>query len=366
MTLPKRPLPDLPPPSLITAALGAIHAVRRGADALTPPELSLWHHVFGAARTELIGLAARLSLADRINNDPRSAESLAAETDTHPDALHRAMRAMAAFGLFSLREDGRFEHTRMSRALRADGARSLRDAALYWTSDSNLAAWRALERAVRNGEGAFEQAHGQSVWDWFDAHPDERETFARAMGRATALEAPQLASLYPFGALGTLADVGGGSGTLLSEILLRNPTLRGVLCDAPGVLQTARGLLASRGVLDRVELVPGSFFDRVPTGCDGYVMKSILHDWDDARCETILTVVRRSMRAGAKLVLCETILERDDRRPEATMSDLQMLVACGGRERTLSEHRALLERTGFAMGRVFRGAMNSVIEGTAA
>jgi hypothetical protein len=366
MKLTRAPLPDLPPPVVLRSALTALRLVQRGTQALTPGELALWDAMVGVARTELVGLAARLSLAEHVGEGALSAEAIAERAGCHADTLFRAMRAMAAMGLFALRSDGRFEQTAMSRALMKDAPRSLRDGALYFSSASNMEAWRSLEHSVRTGESAFEHAHGMSVWDWFAQHPDELETFASAMGRATAIEAPQLATLYPFAEITTLCDVGGGSGTLLSELLVRHPHLRGVLCDAPGVLERARDLLSSRAVLDRVTLVPGSFFDRVPAGCDGYTLKNVLHDWDDERSLKILRIVREAARPGARVILFESVIEPLDSRPEATMSDLQMVVACSGRERSVDELRSLLGASGFRPGRVARGAHNSMIEGVAA
>lgn len=365
MSLSPEPLPALPPPSIVHAALAAIRGVQRGVQTIVPPELALSELMLGAARTELVGLAVRLRLAETLGDQPRSADELATACDCHADSLRRALRAMAAMGLFALREDGRFENNRLSRALMEEHPRSLRDAALYFSSESNLRAWRALEHSVRTGEAAFDHANERSVWQWFEAHPDELATFARAMGRATALEAPQLAELYPFDEIQRVCDVGGGSGTLLSEILVRHPHLRGVLCESPGVFAHARALLSQRAVLSRVELAPGSFFDAIPEGCDAYVLKSILHDWDDERSLKILRNVRGAMREGARVALCEVIVEPMDRRPEATLSDMQMLVVCGGRERSLEEFRSLFAQSGFAMGRVFRGALTSVIEGVA-
>ncbi len=365
MKLPPAPLPDPPPARALIAARAALLAIERATRAITPPELALWEMLFGVARTELVTLAAKLDLTDRLGDRARFAHELAAPCEVQADTLFRAMRAMAAIGLYSLRDDGRFENNAVSRTLSKSAPRSMRDAALYFGSDSNLAAWRSFGATVKTGESAFEATHGVSVWQWFDAHPDELATFARAMGRATALEAPMLAKLYPFEDFRDFCDVGGGSGTLASEVLLRHPHLRCVLSDAPRVLEEAKVLLEARGVLSRVTLAPGSFFDDVHAGCELYTMKNILHDWDDARSKKILGIVRRAMKPGARLVLFEGLLDRHDRRPEATLSDLQMIVACNGRERSIDEFRALLEASGFRLGRVFEGAVNCAIEGIA-
>jgi hypothetical protein len=192
-----------------------------------------------------------------------------------------------------------------------------------------------------------------SVWDWFEHHPDERETFARTMMGGTITAAPTIAAAYPWREVKRVCDVGGGRGTLLSELLIRHPHLEGMLCDAAGVLDSARVLLDKRGVLSRVQLVPGSFFDTVPSGADAYVLKNILHDWDDARSLHILSVVRRAMQKGQRLVIAEAIVEPNDAHNFGALADVQMMTVCSdGRERSREEYARLLEQSGFSLGRV--------------
>jgi hypothetical protein len=152
-----------------------------------------------------------------------------------------------------------------------------------------------------------------TLWQWFDEHTDEREIFAHAMMGLTVGDAPVIAKLYPFREIVPVCDVGGGRGTLLSELLIRHPHLKGVLCEGPGVLESARTLFEARGVLDRVDLVPGTFFESVPTGADAYLLKNVLHDWDDATCVKILRVVRAAAAPGARLLVAESLVERDSR-----------------------------------------------------
>ena len=191
-----------------------------------------------------------------------------------------------------------------------------------------------------------------SVWEWFDGHPHERETFALAMMTMTLAQAPGIAKTYPFREVRRVCDVGGGRGTLLSEILLHHPNVRGILCDAPGVLESARRFLGRRGVLDRVELVPGSFFDEVPSGADAYLLKNVLHDWDDARSLIILRTCRAAMERGARLLVLESIVE-EDCDDFGVMADVQMMmVCCDGRERGRAEFARLLAEGGFRLERV--------------
>jgi hypothetical protein len=203
-----------------------------------------------------------------------------------------------------------------------------------------------------------------SIWDYFDEHPADRETFARAMMGVTVQQAPVVARIYPFAELRSICDVGGGSGTLLSEILLRHPNLTGVLFDVPGVISSAERLLRSRGVLERVRLEGGSIFEKVPSGADAYLLKNVLHDWDDARCLHLLGRVREAMAPGQRILLVESLQERNDTKSLTTYADLQMMVQCSeGRERSQEELQALLRDSGFQTGRVFEHPIISVIEG---
>ena len=177
--------------------------------------------------------------------------------------------------------------------------------------------------------------------------------------------APMIAKLYPFSELAVVCDVGGGRGALLSELLVRHQHLRGVLCDRAGVIESAPSLLAARGVADRVTLAPGNFLESVPPGADGYVLKHVLNDWDDAHATQILDVVRRAMKPGQKLLVCEPLIEHAEVSYTA-LADVHMMAICGGRERSLDDFQRLLAATGFAPARVFRYPTISIVEASAA
>jgi hypothetical protein len=362
--------------------LGLRRLLQRAADALVPPQLALFDRIVGLGATQLIRAAARLRLPDLLEEGPRTAAELAAMAATtamtattattatagvDPDALHRTLRGLVAIGLFTLGEDGRFRNNRLSRTLRSGTPGSLRNYALYFGSKSNVEAWADFDRTLESGGNAFERVHGATVWDWFDAHPEERATFAGAMGELTELYASAVATAYPFASVRRLCDVGGGRGTLLAEILLRHPHLSGVLLDGPGVLDTARIYLAAHRVLGRVELVAGSFFEGVPAGSDAYLLKNVLHDWDDARCRVILRNCRQAMVPGARLLVIETVVEVDSVRDLGPLSDLQMMVVCaGGRERSRAEFDRLFRECGFRLERVMATASPmSVLAGVA-
>lgn len=364
-SIPSRALPKPPPGWIIRAAMAVSRMIEAVGRAMVPPGPLVFRDIFGAAKTEMIGVLCRHRVFDLLDQ-PQTAETIAARLGFDVDRTFRLLRCAAHFDLLSVSPDLRFSLTRAGRALTSDHPSRARDFAVYFSSRSNFAAWSQLENTLRSDEHGFKLAHGTDVWSWFDAHPDERDTFARAMMGLTLQDAPFVASLYPWQEVQKVCDVGGGRGTLLSELLLRHGHLTAMLVDAPGVLELARTLLAHRGVGERVQLVPGSFFDSVPEGADAYVIKNVLHDWDDATCVRILEVVRRAMKPGQRLVLVEQLLERDDARHFVNVVDMHMMIACvNGRERSRAELRALMERAGFTAGRIFPGPITSVLEGRA-
>jgi hypothetical protein len=361
------PFPAAPPGFVIRAIMRLRRAVLSLANRMVPSDVVLFERTTGMVFTQALGALARHRVADLLAEGPMTPAEIAARIGTDPDATHRLMRGAATVGFFHMDKDGRCRNNRLSEALRGNRGSAVRDFCEYFASRSNCDAWTDFSRTLETGKGAFPRVHGMSVWQWFDEHPDERETFARAMMGMTVRDAPTVAELYPFKEVRRICDVGGGRGTLISELLVRHPHLSGVLCDGPGVIASARQLLERRGVLHRVELVPGSFFEKVPPGADAYLLKHVLHDWDDASSERILKVCRLAMQPGAKLVLVEALIGRNQTDHFGALSDLQMMVVCDeGRERCREDFERLFEKSGFKTGRVFESPTVSVIEGVAA
>jgi len=365
MALTSKPL-TAPPGLAVRAAIALRRSLLRAAEAVVPASVVMVERVISSSEVNMFGELARLRVPDLLENGPLSADEIAARTGTNADAMARTLRAAVFQGVFARRDDGTFENNRMSRAL-LDQDDSTRAFAIYFASKSNQHAWADFAETLRTGKNGFDRVHGASIWEWFDAHPDEREMFARAMMSLTISEAASIASSYPFGEAHKVCDVGGGRGTLLSEILLHHPKVQGVLVDAPGVLESAKSLLETRGVRERVELTAGSFFDTVPSGADVYVLKTVLHDWDDERSKKILSVVRSAMKPGARLVIADFICEPDCDH-YGVMVDMHMMLVCGeGRERSRADFDRLLAATGFRMRRVLATASPAmgIVEGLA-
>ena len=361
-----KPLPPPPPGVAVRAVLALRKALLRAADAVVPPQIAVFERVTSAVNAHVIGEIARLGVADLVAERAMTGAEIAERTGTDADCMRRTMRAAVALGLFHRDSAGRFSNNRLSTTLKTGDIESVRSFATYFASKSNLRAWLDFSETVRTGKNAFERVHGKSVWDWFDEHPDERETFAHAMMSMTLLNAPAIAATYPFGEVKKVCDVGGGRGTLLSEILLRHRELRAMLVDAEGVLESAKKLLDQRGVRDRVELVKGSFFESVPRGADAYLLKNILHDWDDARSITILKNCRAAMDPGQRVLVVETIVEEDN-DDFGALADLQMMVVCGeGRERGRADFERLFGKSGFRLSRVLEAPIPvAIVEGIA-
>ncbi|MCI0569280.1 MAG: acetylserotonin O-methyltransferase [Myxococcaceae bacterium] len=318
-----------------------------------PAHVAVRERSFGVGATALLGVAARLRIADKLEGGPQTAAELAAGLGVDTDALHRVLRALVSGGIFALGSDGRFRNNRMSEPLRSNTPQSCLHWADYFGSASNLRAWADVEGTVRTGQSAFERVHGMSVWQWFALNPGEGRVFADVMVDLTDLEAAAVARAYPFGEHTRVCDVAGGRGTLLAEVLLHHPGVRGVLFDSPEVVRAAAPLLEARGVSGRVELQVGNFFDAVPEGCDAYVLKDVLHDWDDARALHILSTCRRAMAPGARLLIVEVVVETLETRAPGPLIDVQMMTVCsGGRQRSRSEFDALLRQAGFTLRRV--------------
>src|SRR5689334_19391306 len=337
-------MPSSPPPrAVVTAVLKARTALQRLTDRIVPAHVALFDKSIGIGRTHVIGALAELGVMDELARGPATAAELAPRVGADADALHRVLRAAAVERLVTLDGRGRFKIARLGRALVSDNPSNVRSWARYISLASTAAAWADLPESVRTGRSSFRRVHDASVWEWFAAHPDEEALFAGAMRRLTEEDAPAIVAGYPWPESGTVCDVAGGVGTLLAAILDARPGLRGVLVDAPGVLREAEAHLRARGLRDRVELAEGDIFSRVDARADVYLLKDVLHDWDDEASAKILSTVRATMPAGARLVLVETLQERNVPDLIASLADIQMLTQCEeGRQRSASELGALL------------------------
>ena len=314
------------------------------------PAAQLGRLLYGYRLSQAASVAASLGVPDALAAGPRTADELAAELHCDPVLLYRLLRLLAATDVLHEDAERRFSLTPVGELLRSDVPGSMREPAILQGRPEVLAAYGKLEHAIRTGENAFEAQFGESVWEWRGRQPALSSQFNRTMAAWSRMVAPALAGAFDFGSVETVADIGGGSGSLLAGVLAAHPTLRGIVFDQPDVVAEAGPVLDAAGVRERAELVGGDFFVEVPQA-DAYVMKSILHDWDDEECVRIMRTIRARVNPAGRLLVVERVLGGPNEDLQGKLSDIHMLVMPGGVERTLAEWRSLLAAGGWAFQR---------------
>jgi hypothetical protein len=294
--------------------------------------------------------AAKLGVPDALGTRALAPDAVAAQVGANAAHLRRVLRALASVGV--TREDarGRFRLTELGKTLRS-GKGSLRDFALMIVAPYNFRSWERLTDAVVQGKTAFDLAFGEPIFEYLRGHPDDDRQFSASMASISASENEAVAKAYPFRRHAKLVDVGGAHGHLLATILRRYKKLRGVLYDQPQVVAGAEasGFVSAPGVRERCEVLGGSFFDAVPDGADAYLMKYILHDWDDAKCARILALCRDAMAPGGRVLAVDRVIAPGNDADWSKWLDINMLVGPGGQERTLDEFAALFASAGLRL-----------------
>jgi hypothetical protein len=311
------------------------------------PAQALLQLINGYQMSQAIYVVATLGIPDRLRDGPLACEELAHLTNSHAGALYRVLRALAAVEILHEEGDRRFALSALGQGLRTDVAGSRGAWAQFVARPPLWQAWGHLLQSVRAGSNAFRQVHGMDVWEFRARHPEEGAIFDHAMREGSVRLARSILTACDFGRFSHIVDVGGGDGALLAHLLARHPQVRGTLFDRPHVIARAGAVLQEAGVDNRCEVIAGSFFETVPHGGDAYVLKFILHDWEDDPAIAILRACRRSMDRGAKLLIVERLLARPNEGAESKFSDLNMLVNAGGRERSRNEFEELLATAGY-------------------
>jgi len=299
-----------------------------------------------------VAVFAKLGIPDLLESGPRTAEELAQATGTHAPSLFRVLRALASAGIVKTESEGRFALTPLSQTLVTNAPGSLRWFMISELSQEHYPAWGNLMQSVKTGEIAFDNFFGKDIWQYFKENPEDGALFNDSMSGVTAAANEAILSSYDFSQFNKVIDIGGGHGGLITSILKKNPHLKGVLFDAPQVIEGARPRLAANGVADRCETVAGDFFKAVPAGGDAYVMKWIIHDWDDEKALTILRHCRSQMQPNGRLILVDCVVPGTDEPHFSKFFDLNMMVMTGGKERTAAEFEQLLAAAGFKLLRV--------------
>lgn len=331
-----------------------------------PPAAATMELILNAWVAQAITSAADLGVADALASGPLSGEQLADRIGANADALRRLMRALIGIGIFRQRSDGRYALTPLGETLRSDAPVSMAGMARWVGSPQHREHWSHLTDAIRTGKAVVPALRGKPAFEYLADEAELAGIFNTAMTNVSEFATVPLTAAYDFGAFATIVDVGGGHGRLLAAILETAPQSRGVLFDLPEVVAGAPALLRKHGVDGRVRIEEGSFFDSAPEGGDAYVLKNVIHDWPEEDAVRILSNVRASARAGARLLLCEFVIPEHDRDFHGKWVDLEMLVVAGARERTADEYDRLFDQAGFRLNRVVETVSPlSIIEGIA-
>lgn len=300
--------------------------------------------------SQAIHVAAVLGVADLLVDGPVDSDQLAAATGVPEERLCRLLRQLAEYEIFTEPAPRRFALTPLATFLRSGTPGSVRPFAVMHGQEWVWRPWGRLLDSVRTGQPAFDLVYGMPFFGYLQGDPDARAVFQAAMQGAVVHV--RVAEHYEFAPDACVADIGGGQGGLLADVLRHYPDVRGVLFEQPAVLAAAREQLGAAGVLDRCETVAGDFFESVYVGADVYVLSQVLHDWEDQEAIAILANCRNAMSSAGTLLVVERIAQRDQAPRRGLLADLNMMVLLGGRERSQEEYEALLHKAGFRMTRV--------------
>jgi hypothetical protein len=312
-----------------------------------------------------LSVVAELGIADLLAKGDKTADELADAVSAHGPSLYRVLRALASVGVFAETEGRRFTLTPLAVCLRSNVPNSVREFARFIAIPAASRSWDHLMHSVKTGETGLRKAFDvKNAFDYLRTHPEEAAIFDGAMTDNSRRSAPAVAEAYDFGRFHKLVDIAGGHGLLLATILQRFAGLEGVLFDLPEVIAGAENTLAPYRLDDRCKIIGGDFFQSVPYGADAYILKHIIHDWDDERALAILRNIRKAIEPSGRLLIVEVLIAPGNEPSYGKLLDLEMLVIPGGRERTADEYRDLFTGAGFKLEEIHETtAPTSIIEG---
>ncbi len=316
-----------------------------------PPSQKMFQMITGYWVSQLVGVLAELNIVDVIAEKPETAAAVAARAGAEPRAVARLLRAAASLGLVTADGAGRYAPTALGDTLRASAPGSMRGMAIAQKSPGHWLPWGRFADAVRTGTRQTPAALGDEIFGYYRAHPGEAAAFTGAMGNLSALVAGEAARLLDCASVERVVDVGGANGVLACALLRANPALSATVLDLPHVVSDAKAAVAEAGLADRCEVMAGDFFQAVPPA-DLYVLKQILHDWDDAQSLRILRNCVAGLRPGGRVAVIEMVIPEDGRPSPAALMDLNMLVMLPGQERSRAEYAALFQQAGLTLRRV--------------
>jgi hypothetical protein len=317
-----------------------------------PPSAAVFQLILNVWAAQSAATFARLGMADLLAEGPAPARLVAERAGTHTGATYRLLRGLATVGIVEALADDRFSLTRVGQCLRSDVPGSMRSLLIAEMAPGHWLPWGDIEHSIRTGTPAAPKTLGKPAWEYYAEHPEEANHFAQGMSGFSAMAIDAVLEAYSFTGAHLVVDVGGSHGSLLSAVLQTLPHARGILFDRPNVVSGAGPALDRAGVAPRVMCQGGSFFESVPEGGDVYLLKSVLHDWSDDECVTILSACRKAMSPDGCVVVIEMLISNLGPPSPAPLIDLNMLVMLTGRERTEEEFGALFTRAGLALSRI--------------
>jgi O-methyltransferase domain/Dimerisation domain len=322
-------------------------------NALTlPPPAAIFQLVSGMWAAQAVATAAKLGIPDLLAHEPKTAEEVANAVGADASAVYRLLRGIASVNVLTAESDGRFALTPLGDCLRSDAPQSMRSLIIAEMSPGHWQPWADLEHAVRTGQPSAPKALGMEIWEYYKQNPVEGFHFAQAMSGMSHMATDAVLASYAFTGAHTVVDVGGSHGAFVAAVLQHEKSARGILFDLDEVIDGAGATLEAIGIADRVERVAGDFFESVPAGGDVYLLKHILHDWNDDECITILKNVRTAMTPDARVVVVEMLITDQGPPSPAPLLDLNMLVMVTGKERTADEFGALFAKAGLKLSSV--------------
>jgi len=350
----KRTSERLPPRWLVNAIQSFRTTLLTIHNRIFPSNVVLYEHFQALYLLPALYVAAELNVAQLIRNGKRSVNSLAVELNVNRDALYRVMRALASKGIFREGPRQTFSLTTLARPL-LDDTGSLRHMLRHHLSPQNWELIGNLLDTVKTGEDACNRIHSKNIYDYLAGYPERYRIFDKSMSDLSSMGLAPILQAYRFSGLKTLADIGGGEGFMLANVLKLQPGLKGILFDLPATMEKARKRFQEHGLLDRVDLIEGDFMQRVPEGADGYLLKNILHNWDDTTANRILSNIRQAMTDHARVIIIDMVVPENNLPSASKMIDIQMLASMpGGRERTRKEFEHLLVEASLRLTKVYR------------
>ncbi|QDU07466.1 methyltransferase [Gimesia aquarii] len=319
--------------------------------------------ITGYWTSQSIFAAAKLGIADLLKDGPQKIEQLAEASHTNCDALYRLLRALASIGIFAEEGQRLFSLTPLAEFLRSDIPDSKRALAMM-TGDEQFHAWTEILYTLETGKTSFDKVWGKPIFEYLSEHPDKGHIFDQAMTGIHGRETSTILEAYDFSEFKVLADIGGGNGSNLIGLLQHYPEMKGILFDLPHVIERSQTNLENAGLGNRCESIGGSFFDSIPLTADAYLMRHIIHDWDDEKSLTILRNCHAVMSENSKLLIIESVIPPGNEPFAGKFLDLVMMLIPGGKERTESEYQTLYNQAGFELTRIVPTKTElSIIEG---